>query len=79
MNALELYTDQEKMYSFEGSRGVQRFEQIVKVLGYRNLTAFLEDNSGAIDAMVEFVSKWADRNSDWKDALTAELMDNSPE
>ena len=45
MNPLELYMDQERLYCFEGESGVRKFEQVVNVLGYRDLREFLADNS----------------------------------
>ncbi len=77
MNAeLSLYMQQEKMYSMEGYQGVDRLEQIVGVLGYPNITEFLADNSGAIEAMLDFISTWSERNSDWAAALQGELWDS---
>lgn len=73
MNTLELYLDQENMHSFEGRRGVQRFEKVIAVLGYPSMDAFLEDNSGALEAMLGFVHDWTARNSEWDAALTAQL------
>jgi hypothetical protein len=73
MNALDLYLDQENLYSFEGHSGVRKFEQVVKVLGYRDVTDFLADNSGALEAMLGFVHDWVERNSEWKEALQAEF------
>lgn len=75
MNALELYMDQENLYSFEGHSGVRKFEKVVKVLGYNDLTDFLADNSGALEALLGFVHDWTERNSEWKEALEAELVD----
>ena len=82
MEALEQFMQQERMFSMEGERGVEQLERIVEVLGYgtgfmrgRALEHFLSDNSGAIEAVVEFIREWADRNSEWEDALQAELFE----
>jgi hypothetical protein len=76
MNALELYIDQENLYSFEGPRGVRNFEQVVKVLGYSDVREFLADNSGALEALLGFVHDWTERNSEWKEALQGELFED---
>ena len=68
---IEKYCDQEKMYHFEGGRGVNNFEKIIKVLGYSNMDNFLEDNSGCIENMIEWLG---DRNlPEWKEAFAAEI------
>ena len=41
--------------TYEGSRGIENLEALVKVLGYKDLDAFFEDNSGALDAIVEWI------------------------
>lgn len=72
MNALDLYMDQEQMYSFEGESGVRKFEQLISVLGYRDLREFLADNSGAIEAMLGFVHDCTERAvPSWKEAFEA--------
>ena len=67
---VDAYLDQQSFYNFEGRRGLERLCQLVGDLGYRdpqhygqftstaclgNLVMFLEDNPGAIEAIVEFV------------------------
>ena len=74
MNELiEKYTDQEKMYHFEGSRGVSNFDKLIGVIGYRNMDEFLEDNPGCIQAMIEWLGD--QRNKEWEESLKAELAD----
>lgn len=68
---IEKYCDQNKMYHFEGPRGEQNFEKLVRVLGYSDLSSFLEDNSGAYQAMIEWLG--SQRNSEWIEALEAEV------
>ena len=73
--ALQRYLENNKMYSFEGSRGIQRMEKVVhEVCGYCNegegvLHSFFEDNPGAIEAVIEWIGK--QRCSDWKDNLVS--------
>lgn len=68
---LDKYIDQNKMYHFEGPSGVQKFAKIVGVLGYSSVDAFLEDNSGAIDAMIQWIGEMSE--PEWRAALAAEV------
>lgn len=68
---IEKYCDANKMYHFEGPRGEQNFEKLVRVLGYRDLSSFLEDNSGAYQAMLEWLG--TQNNSEWVEAMEAEV------
>ena len=67
---MDAYLEQREYYNFEGRRGVERLCQLVGDLGYRdphhsmqltrtacvgNLLMFLEDNPGAIEAIVNWV------------------------
>ena len=80
MSALERYLDNNRMHSFEGVSGVRKFEKLVgDVGGYRNVYEFLEDNPGAIDAMVEFVTEWSGRNADWRDNLESLVGEDEEE
>lgn len=70
---LERYLTDKAFYSFEGRRGVQRLEQVVgDVCGYgpyNTLDMFLEDNPGAIAALIDWIGK--QRVGDWDDHLEA--------
>lgn len=68
---IEKYCDQNKLYNFEGPSGQRKFLKIVSVLGYRDMDSFLEDNSGAIQAMLEWLG--TQRNTEWVEALEAEV------
>ena len=67
---LDAYMDQEEMHSMEGRRGVEHLCQIAGALGYKDpmrfgqlthkatvgdLLEMLQDNSGMIEAMVEWI------------------------
>ena len=67
---MDAYLDQRGYHNFEGRRGVERLCQLAGDLGYRdphhsmqltstacvgNLFMFLEDNPGAIEAIVNWV------------------------
>lgn len=48
--------DKLNFYNFEGSRGIQRFTQLVKIIGgYDSLDEFFEDNSGAFEAIISWI------------------------
>jgi hypothetical protein len=79
MEAYELFDKymDKNFRSFEGERGVRNLEQLVETLGYgegwmrgRAIEDFLTDNPGAVQAVVEFIGEWVERNSDWQDRLT---------
>ena len=53
---LDQLIDQERLYTFEGARGLRNMEKITSVLGYRSLTDFLQDNSGAVECIYEWIA-----------------------
>ena len=70
MSLFEKFIDQNKLYSFEGDRGVRRFEMMVnRIGGYEDIREFLADNPGAMEKLVEFVEQWSERNDEWKSNL----------
>jgi len=75
MSLIEKWQDRNKSYSFEGYRGVQRFVELLRVMGgYRDLDDFFADNSGAVEAVLQWA---ADRNVDeWEENLKSELGDD---
>lgn len=58
---VNLIIEKNKWYNFEGSTGVNRLEAFAEILGYGDrynqsaIEAMLEDNSGMIDSIVEFI------------------------
>ena len=67
----------------EGEAGVKSLENVCETLGYgegfmrgRAIEEFLGDNPGAVEALFQFITEWAVRNSDWQanmeDALVEE-------
>ena len=72
---IEDYLANNKMYSFEGARGVRHLEQIAtEVCGYTPdysgvMMNFFQDNPGAIEAVVEWIGN--QRHADWKENLEA--------
>lgn len=68
-----------RRYHFEGESGVQNLEQLVKDIGYDNgIEEFLADNPGAMEALVNWISEWADKGTEWKTKL-AEASGYEPE
>lgn len=63
------FLDASKFYNFEGLRGVNNFETVVEfICGYQTIHEFLEDNPGAIDAMVDWIRNR--KCPEWEDKLT---------
>lgn len=76
---VDQYMSENRMHCMEGTRGVKHFESLARALGYGDicsvsiLHAFLEDNSGCLEAMVEWIKE--SRNPDWKDELESQLAE----
>jgi hypothetical protein len=69
-NQLDKYLTANKLWNMEGSSGVRNFERVIRdVGGYSSLQAFLEDNPGALNAMMDFIDKWVERNEEWRENL----------
>jgi hypothetical protein len=67
---LEEYLDQE-CGCFEGQSGVRSLTNLVGVLGYTDIEDFLCDNSGAMEAMINWIGSRAD--IDWSHKIGLEL------
>ena len=74
------YLDQH-FRTVEGSRGVRNLENLAQNLGYMHLEEFLEDNPGAVEAIVEFVGDWVTRGMayEWTEQLELTLEDEEEE
>lgn len=75
---VQRWLDAKQYYSFEGERGVERFQELAQAIGYSDVDEFLCDNPGALDAMVAFVEEWVPRTAahgadGWASKLRAEL------
>lgn len=70
---IEKYCDLHQFYRFEGSRGVENFERLVRDMGSYGdsfsspLRSFFEDNPGAIEAVVEWIM--TSQVNEWKENL----------
>ena len=79
---LQRWQEQEKAYHYEGTQGVDNLEKLCKAIGYTRNGAyigaspifnFLADNSGAIDAIIEWMG--TQNVPEW----VAELQNELPE
>lgn len=75
---VEKYLDANHMTHWEGSRGISNFDKLIAVLGYRNMDAFLSDNSGCLEEMVEWIKNSGNSSKHWKDKMKAEVEENAP-
>ena len=73
--AFDAYCDNH-FRSIEGERGFRNLEQLVETLGYgagwmrgRAIEDFLADNPGAVEAVLQFIGEWVERNNDWAERL----------
>jgi len=71
---LDMFMTLENIYHFEGRAGVNNFSKICKALGYDSVDDFLEDNPGALNAIVEWIS--GQEVEDWKEKLLSITKDN---
>lgn len=61
VDLFDKYCDQNRMWHFEGARGVRNLEKVVsEVCGYDGnwgnvLETFLQDNPGAVEAVVNWI------------------------
>lgn len=83
---IEAFQNEKKAHCLEGSRGLIFLCTLVRALGYKDpqyfgqltpdavigdLLAFFEDNSGAIEAIINWVGET--ENEEWKTFLKLEL------
>ena len=84
----EALLDQHNLHHNEGRRGVVSLCKIARSLGYKDpqyfgqletdacigdLIEFLEDNSGAIEAIKEWIGNTVDNNTEWQDKLVDQV------
>lgn len=73
MELFDAYIEQNRMWHFEGNQGVRRLEKVVReVCDYGDLQQFLADNSGAVEAVVNWIREA--NCPEWKENLE-ELME----
>lgn len=86
---LDDHIQEERLWLTEGTPGVKNLCKLVRALGYKNfqnfgqfegacygdLIDFLEDNSGAVEAIVEWI-KENGGDDDWEESLRQKLEDD---
>lgn len=90
--SLQRYMDQEDMHRLEGRKGLENLCKLARALGYKDpqyfgtltsdaavgdLINFLEDNSGAIEAIIEWIAK--QHSPEMIEALSALLPEDTGE
>lgn len=76
---IEEWQDVSKVHSYEGERGVKNLNKLCKAIGYRedgfaygsSLERFLGDNSGAIEAIIEWIGE--QDCHEWREEIEIEL------
>lgn len=64
---IENWQEANKAYRTEGPQGVRNFAKLAKAIGYSSIEDFLEDNSGCIEAMVDWIGR--QNVPEWKEGL----------
>jgi hypothetical protein len=67
--------DLNRWHHWESDSGVRRLDNLVSIIGYRDIRDFLADNPGAMGKIVEFIGDWTARNQEWEAALRKEIAD----
>lgn len=65
--------DVKRWHHWESESGVRQLEDLVSIIGYRNIDEFLSDNSGAQQGVVEFINEWTAKNDEWEEAIRSEI------
>lgn len=92
-DATDRFIDQEGLHNFEGQRGVKNLAKLVNAVGYSDtigrigqmvggaclsdIFVFLEDNPGAIAALVDFIRNA--RSPEWLESIKSKLPDPTNE
>ena len=75
-NTLDQYIEQEDIWQLEGEQGVRNLKNIITTIGYSGyggvLDNFPADNSGCIEAMIEWI-KDNDYSGEWNKLVAEEL------
>ena len=81
---VDAYLEAKEFWSFEGEHGIDKFATMCRDLGNKyyqhssreDIFAFFMNNSGAVDAMIEWIK---DNTSDEEQALLAKKIPNEDE
>lgn len=73
---VDQFCDENNLYNTEGSRGVRNLLTLVDALDkdYSSIQFFLEDNPGAVQALIDWISK--QRNKNWSERLSTFVSDD---
>lgn len=75
--SLQDFLDANNIYRFESD--TRNLEKVTEALGYLDLREFLGDNSGAQQAIIEWIAEWVERSPEWKASLKKEMPDSQEE
>jgi len=86
-DVVERFLEQEQFRSFEGERGLERLNDLTKVLGYEEtgfrhgspLEQFLIDNPSAIEALVDYIKDESNGTQEWKFSFLQHLAPDEEE
>lgn len=79
---IEQWRSENRAHCMEGTSGVRKLQSLCEAIGYKEgqfigsevaLLNFLADNSGAIDAIIEWMGE--QEVDEWKDNITDELKE----
>lgn len=75
-DVLDAFEDKNSIHTYEGQRGVKNLYHIVSALNpeYCDVIEFLEDNPGAVEAIVEWIKKV--KLPEWRQSLIEALEDS---
>jgi len=80
------WRDQNRMHSVEGDSGLEKMETLFEAIGYGHrlrwgdpVQAFLSDNPGACEAIMEWFEDQLERTPEWQGAIAAELEEDDDE
>lgn len=83
--AFDAYCDN-RFTTCEGERGFRNLEELVETLGYgegwmrgRAIEDFLTDNPGAVEAVLQFIGEWVERNDEWAERLQEAVEEDTEE
>lgn len=65
------WQDQEGIHNWEMSRGRRNFGKLVKAIGYRDMDEFFDDNSGAYEALVDWIVESGVQ--EWYDSMESQV------
>ena len=80
---IEKWQDMNKAYHFEGDSGLQKLEDLFKAIGYKGhgfrfgdpIHAFLSDNSGAVEKIIEWLMETIGQIPEWEESLRENIME----